>query len=1036
MASDSDNKSGPRVRVRIPGMGGQPPPVAAGGSAATPNGLSGSALPTAADDDRIRRLTFELEVGELPNVLQFLSTDKRTGKLELTVRNQPNAGYVFFTNGAIYLARYRQYDGVEALARVVNAGRIRAVFVNGAQAGEQNVDVPVSSLLLEVLVRADELAASGEPPEPPPAQFRVAPAGKAVPQMAESSADTAAPAANSVSASRNLPALELADDAEFALAGPGQFVRIKPAGTPLPELVAANGGMPAPPAPVAETPAPPRRRRFARRLAAILLEILVVASLVVGGMWGYRRYVQPAEPSQKPVPEQVNGINLTGRTGELDAALVASWLREAEQAADTRQYATADQLLGQILTADPHNLTALALRARIDHEDAPALAKRLHAVAKFKISEVATLENFDWARAETARATTLMEAGVKLMEAAQHEGAVKTFRALTNLVDQLMARRQVYLTAVEKQRLLRTFKERAQAVAGVRNAPGLWQEASLAEQSGADLFADGHFIDAGNAWQQASVLFQRTAAYAEEVLETIRLASEYQTLRQACEAAKSPPDEAILAINRAATFAAQAVQLSESGNAVHAKEQWVLATRQLKQAMAAIDQAGERSGFIAALESAQAALAAGRWQEAKAGFAAAQAIPGFALDPAALKGVMQAEKGLLGANLQAAARDGRWAEAKAAAEEMLRLDANHAEAIDIVARARQHLVVKLTVEAIHDGQSVPGARAIIGSDGETRTLPCIVNLEAEANYHVRVWAPPVGSVFFDTFSSVYEAGKPGEATLTVTLKAASGPEKARPWRLPGLNLDMAYIRPGSFDRGSQRHSDESPVHRVNISRHFWMGSTEITNQHYQSFLDESGYDGSKAANTGYLRHFDGSSAMSAERNHPVCYVSWKNAMAFCEWLTVRERAGQRLPDGYVYRLPTEAEWEYCATVGGTARIFDLDAMAWHAKNSKANQPVQQLQANAWGLFDLLGNVWELCYDFYGRYRPEEVTDPTGPNAGVLRVMRGGSHANPADLCRPTYRSSIGWTDCRPNVGFRIVLAPAIAELGKATGNNR
>jgi formylglycine-generating enzyme required for sulfatase activity len=171
--------------------------------------------------------------------------------------------------------------------------------------------------------------------------------------------------------------------------------------------------------------------------------------------------------------------------------------------------------------------------------------------------------------------------------------------------------------------------------------------------------------------------------------------------------------------------------------------------------------------------------------------------------------------------------------------------------------------------------------------------------------------------------------------------------------------------------------------------------------------------------------------MSDGRNYPVCYVSWKNAMAFCEWLTIRETKGKRLPEGYAYRLPTEAEWEYCASRGGAVEDPELTGLGWYMKNSKTNQPTQQLRASQWGLYDMFGNVWELCYDYYGRYKPDEVSDPIGPRRGVLRVMRGGSHSNPADLCRPSYRSSVGWTDARSNVGFRVVLAPTIEELRKS-----
>jgi formylglycine-generating enzyme required for sulfatase activity len=88
-------------------------------------------------------------------------------------------------------------------------------------------------------------------------------------------------------------------------------------------------------------------------------------------------------------------------------------------------------------------------------------------------------------------------------------------------------------------------------------------------------------------------------------------------------------------------------------------------------------------------------------------------------------------------------------------------------------------------------------------------------------------------------------------------------------------------------------------------------------------------------------------------------------------------------------------------------------------------PVGARLANAWALCDVLGNVWELCQDWYGPYPAEGVTNPVGPPVGVFRVMRGGSWRNSPDLCRPTYRSSIARTEARGNVGFRVVLARAL-----------
>ena len=133
---------------------------------------------------------------------------------------------------------------------------------------------------------------------------------------------------------------------------------------------------------------------------------------------------------------------------------------------------------------------------------------------------------------------------------------------------------------------------------------------------------------------------------------------------------------------------------------------------------------------------------------------------------------------------------------------------------------------------------------------------------------------------------------------------------------------------------------------------------------------------------------------------PVEKVSWDDAQAFIAKLNAKN-------DGYRYRLPTEAEWEYAARAGTTGPYAgDLDAMAWYEQNSgRTTHPVGTKAANAWGLYDMHGNVWEWVQDWDGNYDASAVTDPVGPSSGSYRVLRGGSWRHESQYCRSADRNS-------------------------------
>jgi formylglycine-generating enzyme required for sulfatase activity len=220
---------------------------------------------------------------------------------------------------------------------------------------------------------------------------------------------------------------------------------------------------------------------------------------------------------------------------------------------------------------------------------------------------------------------------------------------------------------------------------------------------------------------------------------------------------------------------------------------------------------------------------------------------------------------------------------------------------------------------------------------------------------------------------------------------------------------FVWIVPGTFVMGSplseaDRNSIEAQ-HTVTLTQGFWLSDHETTQAEYQLVM------GSNPSN------WKGESL-------PVERVSWNDAVAYCKNLTERERAAGRITAQQAYRLPTEAEWEYAARAGTTgARYGDLDTIAWHGGNSgEQTHPVKQKAANAWGLYDTMGNVWEWCSDWYGEYPTGSVTDPTGPSSGSFRVLRGGSWVYGAWNARSANRSRYDPGHRLSFLGFRPVLS--------------
>jgi formylglycine-generating enzyme required for sulfatase activity len=234
--------------------------------------------------------------------------------------------------------------------------------------------------------------------------------------------------------------------------------------------------------------------------------------------------------------------------------------------------------------------------------------------------------------------------------------------------------------------------------------------------------------------------------------------------------------------------------------------------------------------------------------------------------------------------------------------------------------------------------------------------------------------------------------------------------------------NMVFISPTTFTLGSPtnevgRMPDEGPQTIVRLSRGFWVAKFLVTQGDYQAVIgsNPSGFPG--------------------DLNRPVESVTWLDATNYCAKLTEQALASGRIPPGSRYRLPTEAEWECAARAGTSTRFYygddpggtSLSNHAWYAAIGGATtHPVGLKEPNAWGLYDMEGNVWEWCQDWYGSYPGGFETDPQGPDSNPLgvKVIRGGAWEAFDSDCRSARRMTEGVSPFIKDfiIGFRVVLA--------------
>lgn len=314
------------------------------------------------------------------------------------------------------------------------------------------------------------------------------------------------------------------------------------------------------------------------------------------------------------------------------------------------------------------------------------------------------------------------------------------------------------------------------------------------------------------------------------------------------------------------------------------------------------------------------------------------------------------------------------------------------------------------------------------------------------------------------------ASQPSSNTISV-------PQKGQIWNLPisaNATLEMIWIPPGTFIMGSPQSdsmssADERPQTNVTLTNGFWLGKTiftigqwkavtglDVRGQLSKVIHDDTLYDlgGKKQTVRDFMRFSpdaDPSRYLAGEDLElPMYFVSWNDAMDLCKKINDRERAAGRLPVGYEYNLPTEAQFEYACRAGTTDATYAgplvmdgrsspiLDKIAWYDANSPDGytgkgfsvsgrtggpRPVAQKQPNAWGLYDMTGNIWQWCRDWYGPLPGGSQTDPTGPPTGTDRVNRGGSFGSGASSERSACRAKNPPVEASAYRGFRLALCP-------------
>ena len=274
---------------------------------------------------------------------------------------------------------------------------------------------------------------------------------------------------------------------------------------------------------------------------------------------------------------------------------------------------------------------------------------------------------------------------------------------------------------------------------------------------------------------------------------------------------------------------------------------------------------------------------------------------------------------------------------------------------------------------------------------------------------------PIGKGFIpETFAKTFEIPA-GDKDVYGNLIHKGTDEKTgmpKEIRHKTTGIHLVLIAPDSFRMGSKNEDNEKPAHKVTITKPFYLGKYEVNQAEWFEAMNSKPWRNEKNAGR----------VTTASVNH----VTWNK----CQEFLVKLNQSSGLKSGMRFALPTEAQWEYACRAETTTKYYfgddasKLGDYAWWTENTRRvnkeyAHPVGKKKPNAFGLYDMHGNVWEWCQDWYGDYQSTSAIDPSGPTGGKYRVMRGGGWLGTASGCRSAYRWVDHPTKRDGHYGFRV-----------------
>ncbi len=647
---------------------------------------------------------------------------------------------------------------------------------------------------------------------------------------------------------------------------------------------------------------------------------------------------------------------------------LAALLDEAQTLYEARQYGEVSQKVLAALKLDPRNARAAKLQKTIRlavgvEEAVPKRTEAGRALQKAQLLPDA------WpGYAKTLAALEVRQENAEAFyEKEQYGPAVERFQAVIDECAALELTETHRTSAVVARDKANRTRASAQAPKAEKDAPLLWNEAEQARSRGEADYRNGKFPEARKSWSESATRFAAARTYAEGFQRT-------EAAREAYESRLAGCDDTLL---------------NEHGG-----DKW--------------------TAVLESAEKAKLLAANARWSDAVGEYEGARVGLPTAIDEAEQNRLRSMVRAALTA-AQTAKRKGEWQSAFDGASSVLKVDADHAEALALKQEAETHLKPTWCLVTTLNGREVPGT-ITIGTQAWTAPQPLTV--KDGALYKASFSHEADGKRYSADDVTVTVDWK-GERVQRVALREVRGPVAGKPWTVPDLGMMFMPVSAGMFKMGSEDRDaddDEKPVHTVRITRDFWMAKYEATQAEYEALMGEN------------------PSRFKGARN-PVETVSWAGATAFCAKLTERERKAGRLPAGYEYRLPTEAEWEYAARGGTRSRGFTYAGsnsagdVAWYSENSSSQTHLAGGKAaNELGLYDMSGNVWEWCFDWYDdKYYKETdgASNPVNLAVAASRVKRGGGWYDSASYVRSAYRYGY-----RPSLryyylGFRVCLARSV-----------